>query len=202
MDPVHQAVFAKASEQPCTIAGLDYVPCDSLMSSPQHLITLLAPLLHQCFSAQVDAILEPAFTTIDGCAHILRRLIEGDMGPWLPAQSWILMQHNELRGVSLLTQTAPHGATLQLIGVVPNIQGQGLGLGLLQHTLKQMMFGTEQQAHPLLSLEATHSTDHAASIKLYRKLGFTETGYYPHAILTRETWEKRQLAHPPWYITC
>jgi ribosomal protein S18 acetylase RimI-like enzyme len=64
------------------------------------------------------------------------------------------------------------GAHLARLGVRPEAQGRGIGTALVSNLIQQL--GTNQ----LNRLSVNTQSDNAASLKLYKKLGFVLTGEY------------------------
>ncbi|RJP49979.1 MAG: GNAT family N-acetyltransferase, partial [Anaerolineaceae bacterium] len=64
----------------------------------------------------------------------------------------------------------PFGAHLARLGVQPEAQGRGVGAALVNDLIQRLNIGRNG------SLSVNTQADNAASLSLYKKLGFVQTG--------------------------
>jgi ribosomal protein S18 acetylase RimI-like enzyme len=156
--------------------------------SPETLHHQAAQCIADSFVKSSDALWDPRFQTLDGANSLVNFIIRGQMGEHWPECTQVLVHQQQLVGFCFVIASGLFHANVPLVGVSPTIKRKGLGTRLLytamMSTVKQVITGHRVTQ----SVSATLDTDNLAAIHMYRRLGFIERTYYPHAYLTRERW--------------
>ena len=135
-------------------------------------------VINTAFKDTSDALFDPRFSTIEGSADILNKIILSVYGKFLPDCTSVLLYNKKPVGVCFANITAGRIANIPLIGMGKEHCSKGLGLSLLHNTLKKML-STYQKA--FIEVNASTETDNYPALKMYRRLGFKEDYYYPQA---------------------
>jgi GNAT superfamily N-acetyltransferase len=139
----------------------------------------------QCFSGAADALWDPRFRTHEGAQQVLNLMLSGQIGTLLPDCTQILLKEGIPMGFCFLLKTDMTKANIPLIGIHPLANGKGLGKLVLKKTLEAVISGLLAETNTILSINATTDTANNQAIRMYRRLGFTETDHYPHVYLTK-----------------
>lgn len=139
-----------------------------------NLLDLHAEAKHLSFHEEMDAVLFPCFTTLDGCRHLMAAI--RDRVNFCPEATWLAIGPHgipvgTIQGIFDVKER--YVGAIQNIGVVPEYRGNGIGAGLLRHALA----GFRQARVRRVYLEVTAQNSNA--IRLYRRFGFrcTKTIY-------------------------
>ena len=147
-----------------------------------------AHCIAESFAKSSDALWDPRFRNLEGAHTLVTFITSGQMGEHWPECTQILLQAGKLVGFCFVISAGSLRANVPLIGISPSLKRKKLGVQLLytamMATVKQVI-----QGHRVTQLvSATLDTDNLPAIQMYRRLGFIERTYYPHAYLTRERW--------------
>lgn len=118
----------------------------------------------RCFEGEVDAVVFPNLSYLEGCTRLMRQ-IRSRTG-FRPQATWLITYHGEgvatVQGVGDRTMSG----AIQNLGVVAEHRGRGLGAALLI----QALHGFRNTGLQRAVLEVTSQND--AAVRLYRKFGF------------------------------
>lgn len=146
----------------------------------------VAEAVFESFSKTSDAFWDPRFRTLLGARGVVALLTADEMGVFLPDCTTVALQDGVPVGFCFMVQSADFTGNIPLIGVRPSVKRQGLGLHLLQTSLRNAVQGVLDGKAHMLKVHATLDTDNISAIKMYRRMGFREEYNYPHVYLTRE----------------
>jgi hypothetical protein len=171
--------------------GLHLVPWQATFKQP------VARLLYEAFHQKTDALWDPRFRSEAGAATVLDIITNSQIGQFYPDYSWVLattptpQQQMDFVGFSFLVQADLLTGNIPLIGLspLPEYRNKGLGKGLLQHTIFNVVDGILAGILPMLEVHATVDTDNSQAMKMYRSVYFQETSNYAHVHLPRSTAE-------------
>lgn len=177
-------------------------------------LTRLSQVIADCFSTEVDALWDPRFKTPQGARLAMDSMLQGDMGAFRGEWSTLLIKDNQPVGFCFVVHTDALAANIALIGVDPEVRkplaenhdaekpaSLGLGKQLLRHTLVKLVKGIGQGQWLLSHITATTGTDNVASLRMYRRFGFTEQTWYPHLYLTRQTAQASYFGKPIFEVS-
>ena len=182
VDPVDQLeadVFEQGGLH--TLATLTYMerPVPNKRSSFQVLLPqgITIEPYQQSQRAELEALLVETYQDTLDCPDLvgLRRpddVVDGHMSAGVFKPEWwsIVRKDGCPVGVSLLNGSAGSGSIeLVYLGLIPEVRGQGIGHGLLNHNL-QLIAGSREQKIVLAVDEAN-----TPALKMYEKIGFIRT---------------------------
>jgi predicted SnoaL-like aldol condensation-catalyzing enzyme len=155
----------------------------------------VASMIYEAFHTKSDALWDPRFRSEKGALTVIDLITSGRIGDFYPNYSWILATtpspktQADFVGFSFLVQADLLTGNIPLIGLIKNdeYRNKGLGKGLLQHAIINVVDGILNGELPMLNVHATVDTDNSQAVKMYRSVYFQETSDYAHAYLTRET---------------
>ncbi|HKO03912.1 MAG TPA: GNAT family N-acetyltransferase [Candidatus Acidoferrales bacterium] len=128
-----------------------------------------AKLIERAYSRHVDSEINEQYRSEGGASRFLRNvvLLPG-CGQFLPEASLVLPGNgrNELQGVVLVSVVAPRVAHVTQICLLPSLQGQGLGRGLLEASIAAL------QARQFEGLSLTVTSSNEFAVHLYESSGF------------------------------
>lgn len=140
-------------------------------------------VLHNGFKNTRNANFDPRFLTFEGTRDVLEMTINSQYGSFLPSQSRVLLNNDQLEGICLAVLVSEDKVNIPLISVRKDERNKGMGKVLLKSVIGGFLrLITEKKIH-LKELSATVDTDNYPAIKMYRRLGFREEYYYAHAYL-------------------
>jgi GNAT superfamily N-acetyltransferase len=156
----------------------------------------VAHMIYEAFHTKSDALWDPRFRSKEGAALVVDLITSGRIGDFYPNYTWLLTtsptpnpQHqSDFVGFTFLVQADFLTGNIPLIGLVKQdaYRNRGLGKGLLQHAILNVVDGILNGELPMLNVHATVDTDNSQAVKMYRSIHFQETSNYAHAYLTRE----------------
>lgn len=138
----------------------------------------IVSIINNSFKNTYDALFDPRFATLTGSEDILNKLVSNIYGRFLPDCCSILLYKNKPVGFCLANITAGKIANIPLVGILKEHRSKGLGEALLYNSVKQLI--NNHLSH-LSEVNASTETDNYPALKMYRKVGFKESYYYPQA---------------------
>ena len=135
-------------------------------------------VITKSFSDTVDAEFDPRFTTKTGAKDILDKITKGTYGEFLPNFSTVALYKGKPVGMCFINITAGKIANVPVIGLEKLHRYKGLGEALLYNSMTRIMDDTSVI---LEEINVTTETDNYPSVKMYRRMGFKESYWYPQA---------------------
>ncbi len=124
---------------------------------------------------------DPRFLTREGTKDVINMIVNDLYGKFLPFQCRLILSNGNLEGFCLITMTAEDQVTIPLIATRKDSRGKGLGKILLKSVLSGFMKLIGDRKITLSEINATVDTDNYPAVRMYRRLGFKEDYFYPHA---------------------
>ena len=163
--------FAKAelAPMPAFPHGFWLVPWSRTLIDPH------ADVLHRSFRNDSDGAVFPTFREYHNCRNLIEMLADSPM--FLPAAT-LLIAHGEPNGMFEFVaniqgmQLSDSVGAIQNVAVLPEFRRRGLGQALVLAALQ----GFQSAGVRRVTLEAT--TDNAAAVNLYGRIGFTTFRVY------------------------
>jgi hypothetical protein len=154
----------------------------------------VAAMIYEAFHTKSDALWDPRFRSKEGALTVIDLITSGRIGEFYPNYTWLLTttptpkNQADFVGFSFLVQADLLTGNIPLIGLIKQdaYRNKGLGKGLLQHAMINVVDGILNGELPMLNVHATVDTENAQAVKMYRSLYFQETSNYAHSYLTRE----------------
>ncbi len=123
-----------------------------------------ARVKQQSFNAEIDGVVFPNLSRLDGCLRLMRD-ITSRPGFCAPA-TWLILRGDQPCGTIQGISDGYGAGVVQNLGVIPAERGRGLGTALLL----KAMHGFRQVGLGRAALEVTAQNESA--LRLYRRLGF------------------------------
>ena len=125
----------------------------------------------------VEAEILALYRSMDGCHSVLDHIVnQSTCGVLVPEASALAHNRGRSLGFVVVTEVAPRQAHLPQVAVLPAYQRQGIGRGLLDHSLRRLA----ERGYETLSLIVSRSNDRA--LTLYRAMGFQAVLAFPVGI--------------------
>ena len=128
-----------------------------------------AEMIHAAYEGHVDSEINDQYRTLGGSLRFLHNIVRfPGCGTFDQESSWVLRDRGSgaLAGVLLCSRLEAEVAHVTQLCLDPRFRGQGLGGGLLRHTMAGL-YGRGYRVLTLTVSEANH-----AALKLYRAAGF------------------------------
>jgi GNAT superfamily N-acetyltransferase len=117
-----------------------------------------------CFAEEIDSVVFPCLSNLDGCTHLMRE-IRRKQG-FLPDATWLIAHGSTICATVQGVRDRSGLGAIQNLGVIPAYRGKGLGRALLLKAL----YGFWRAGLGRAQLEVTAQND--AAVRLYRRVGF------------------------------
>jgi len=140
-------------------------------------------IIHLGFKNNKNANFDPRFKSMEGSADVLEMVLNDEYGKFLPTQSRLLLRDDKLEGFCLTVLATEEKINIPLIALRKGERNKGLGKLLLKSVIGGFAKLINEKKLPLKEINATTDTDNYPALKMYRRLGFREEYYYPHAYL-------------------
>jgi GNAT superfamily N-acetyltransferase len=138
--------------------GYGWIPWD------ETLLDLHAEVKARCFADEIDAVVFPSLSNLDGCCHLMREISRKP--GFLADATWLITHGGEYCATVQGVRERSGLGAIQNLGVAPLYRGRGLGRALLLKSLYGFWRAGLGRAH----LEVTAQND--AAVRLYRRVGF------------------------------
>ncbi len=140
-----------------------------------------ADIIYETFKNSKDALFDPRFKNLDGAKQVVNNIVSGLFGNFLAKATTILLNEGKPVGIVFCNLATPILANVPLIGVKSGHKNKGLAKYILRNTLEEVLaLINKGQIFPQ-ELNAAVETDNYPALKMYRRLGFSESYTYPHA---------------------
>lgn len=143
----------------------------------------LIDLTHKSFKNTKNACFDPRFLTYDGTQKVIEMIIKNQFGKFLPSQCRLLLKNGNLEAYCLATMVDEDKLNIPLIATKKNYRNKGIGKIALKSVLADFYRLIGDKKIILSEINATVDTDNYPAVKMYRRLGFKEEYFYPHAFL-------------------
>jgi ribosomal protein S18 acetylase RimI-like enzyme len=143
-----------------------------------------AVILQAAYLGSIEAEMLALYRSIDGCRSVLEQIVnQGSCGVVVPEASLLAHDRGTSLGFVMVTEVAPRQAHLPQLAVLPAYQRQGIGRGLLDHSLRRLCEG----GYETLSLIVSRANERA--LRLYYDTGFQAILSFPVGIWGSEAAE-------------
>ena len=146
------AAFAKEGFRPYwrDFLRLDLDPLPEFASAPAPIsihitpwrmthLTEAAAIMRAAYDGGADAEMSALYRTAEGCRMVLDHLLhQRNSGAFMPSASAFASHGGQGVGFVIMTEVAPGQAHLAQVAALSAYQGQGVGRGLLRHSLSQL----------------------------------------------------------------
>ena len=152
-----------------------------LESWPESDLAEPAAILQAAYMGSIEAEILALYRTLDGCRAVLDKIVnQGSCGVLVADASSIAHRGRRSLGFAVITEVARRQGHLPQVAVLPDCQRQGIGRGLLDHSLRRLAEG----GFETLSLIVSRANDRA--LRLYQSMGFQSVLDFPVGIWQRE----------------
>jgi ribosomal protein S18 acetylase RimI-like enzyme len=139
-----------------------------------------AAILQAAYIGSIEAEILALYRSLDGCRAVLDNIVnQGSCGVLVPEASAIAQNRGRSLGFVVVTEVARRQGHLPQVAVRPDCQGQGIGRGLLDYSLRRLA----ERGFETLSLIVSRANDRA--LALYRAMGFQSVLGFPAGIWER-----------------
>lgn len=143
-------------------------------------------VIHESFKDSSDALFDPRFTTIEGTADIITKVVNDVYAEFMPNSTSVLLYNDEAVGFAFMNLTGGTIVNIPLVGILAEHQGKGLSTIMLKHSMDYVIKAIEQYNTPITEINTTTETNNLQAFRLYKNLGFIEDYNYPQAYLPVE----------------
>ncbi|HSA05854.1 MAG TPA: GNAT family N-acetyltransferase [Candidatus Gastranaerophilales bacterium] len=140
-------------------------------------------LINLAFKNTKNANFDSRLLTKEGSEEVLNMILTNQYGSFLPSQSRLLLLNGNVEGFCLTTMVTQEKINIPLIAIRKNERNKGMGKFLLKSVLAGFVRLITENKILLSEINATTDTDNYPAVKMYRRLGFKEESFYPHAFL-------------------
>ncbi|MDD3437117.1 MAG: GNAT family N-acetyltransferase [Candidatus Gastranaerophilales bacterium] len=144
------------------------------------------PIVHEAFKNTSDALFDTRFKSLEGTRDILKKIVYGTYGEFLPEASSVLLYKEQLCGFCFVNITGGKIANIPIFAIVPEHQGKGLSKHLLKKSLLTLSDWVKSSQRQFKEINTTTETDNYQALKMYRHLGFKEDYCYTQSYLPVE----------------
>ncbi len=163
-------------------APLKQFPLDyEIVSWDKKYTDKLIETVHNAFIDTSDALFDPRFKTLAGTEDIVKKIINGVYGEFLPDAVSVLLYKKQPCGVCFINVTDGKLANLPIFAIAKEHQGKGIAKHLLKNSLLKLANIAEVRGFS--EINTTTETDNYPALNMYRGLGFKEDYYYPQSYL-------------------
>jgi ribosomal protein S18 acetylase RimI-like enzyme len=139
-------------------------------------------ILQAAYLGSIEARILALYRSMDGCRSVLDHIVnQGSCGVLVPQASALAHNRERSLGFVVVTEVAPRQAHLPQVAVLPAYQRQGIGRGLLDHSLQRLA----EHGYENLSLIVSRANKRA--LTLYHAMGFQAVLAFPVGVWERET---------------
>ncbi len=140
-------------------------------------------IIHLGFKNNKNSNFDPRFKSMEGSKDVLDMILSDQYGKFIPTQSRVLLRDGKLEGFCLTVLATEEKINIPLIALRKSERNKGMGKLVLKSVIGGFAKLISEQKLPLKEINATVDTDNYPALKMYRRLGFREEYYYPHAYL-------------------
>ncbi len=144
-------------------------------------------LINLAFKNTKNANFDPRFLTKKGSEDVLEMILTNRYGSFLPFQGRLLLRDETLEGFCLAVMATEDKINIPLIALRKDERNKGMGKLLLKSVIGGFAKLIGEKNFHFKEINATVDTDNYPAINMYRRLGFREEYFYPHAYLNKAT---------------
>lgn len=138
-------------------------------------------VIQESFKNSSDALFDPRFKTIQGCADIISKVVKDVYAKFLPEATTVLLHNEKPVGFSFMNITNNSIVNIPLVGVTQEHQGKGLSTLMLKRSMDEIL--NNRVMSNVTEINTTTETNNLQALRLYKNLGFLEDYSYPQAYL-------------------
>lgn len=158
-------------------------PCYEIVPWKDEYFEDAVNVIHNSFKTASDALFDPRFTSESGTRDILRNIVDGIYGEFLPQATATLLYEGKPVGFCILNITGGSIANIALVGIDEQHRGKGLSKHMLKQSVKTLLYWAHTGEKDLTEVNTCTETDNAQALKMYRTVGFKEDYSYPQSYL-------------------
>ncbi|OGI02171.1 MAG: hypothetical protein A2Y25_04845 [Candidatus Melainabacteria bacterium GWF2_37_15] len=143
-------------------------------------------LIHLAFKNNKITNFDPRFLSMEGTKIVVEMILANQYGNFLSGQTRLLLNNDNVEGVCFAALASEDKINVPLIAVRKSIRNKGMGKLLLRSVIGGFVKLISEKGIPLKEINATVDTDNYPAIKMYRRLGFREEYFYPHAYIKND----------------
>lgn len=140
-------------------------------------------IVHKAFENTSDALFDPRFKTEEGTRDIIKKIVDGTYGEFLPESVSVLFYNGIPSGFCFMNITAGKIANVPIFAIAPEHQGKGLSKHLLKRSIETLLNLVKTGKRDFTEVNTTTETDNYQALKMYRHIGFKEDYCYPQSYL-------------------
>lgn len=146
----------------------------------------VSKIIYNSFSKAPDAKFDPRFRSEEGSALVVDLIAKSQIGTFEPDCTTVLLKDEKPVGICFANLTTQTIGNIPLIGINPEVQGNGFSVHMLKSTVTKIIQAVVDGKLSVMEVNATVETDNFPALKMYRKVGFRESYNYPQAYMDRE----------------
>lgn len=143
-------------------------------------------VIHESFKDSADALFDPRFTSLEGTADIINKVVNNVYAEFMPNSTSVLLYNGEAVGFAFMNLTGGTIVNIPLVGILEEHQGKGLSTIMLKHSIDYVINAIDECNVPISEINTTTETNNLQAFRLYKNLGFIEDYSYPQAYLPVE----------------
>ena len=140
-------------------------------------------VIQESFKDSSDALFDPRFKTLSGCADIITKVVKDVYAKFLPEATSVLLYNEKPVGFSFMNITHNTIVNIPLVGVTNEHQGKGLSTIMLKRSMDEII--NNRVMSNVTEINTTTETNNLQALRLYKNLGFIEDYNYPQAYLQK-----------------
>lgn len=140
-------------------------------------------IVQDAFSGSNDVKFDPRFETVDGCTEIVGKIVNNVFGEFVPAATSVVLYNGEPVGVCFINSNAALSANIPIIAIKQEHRKSGMGKHLIKNSMIELVKIMAEGKFFAKDITAAVDTDNHIAVRMYRRAGFKELFWYPHAYL-------------------